>query len=178
MNTEIHALLCARGADQVPHPGGVLLAHLQRTAGRLQTWGAEPELVRAGLCHAAYGTIGFPTPLFGLAERDLLRSHIGDAAEAIVYAYCASDRRPPSRARELRDRFTSERWVCAAWLQQALAELTAANELDVLAHASLTVDEIEAIARLLTLHGPQLSPAAWTAVQAALAACDTRDVAR
>jgi pimeloyl-ACP methyl ester carboxylesterase len=134
----------------------------------LQAWGAEPELVRAGLCHAAYGTTGFPTALFSLAERGVLRSHIGDAAEAIVYAYCASNRRAASRAPDLHDRFTSERWVVAVWLQQALAELTAANELDILSHASLAADAVDAIARYLTLHGPLLSQAAWAAVCAAV----------
>ena len=178
MTAEIHALLAARGAEQVPHPGGTLLAHLQRTARCLQAWGAEPELVRAGLCHAAYGTTGFPTPLFSLAERGVLRSHIGDAAEAIVYAYCASDRQPPSRARDLFDRFSSERWVCAGWLQRALAELTAANELDVLSHASLAAHEVDAIGRYLALHGPLLSQAAWSAVRAALGTWDCRAAAQ
>jgi pimeloyl-ACP methyl ester carboxylesterase len=108
----------------------------------------------------------------------VLRSHIGDAAEAIVYAYCASDRQPPARAADLRDRFTAERWVCAVWLQQALAELTAANELDVLAHASLAADEVDAIGRYLALHGPLLSQAAWAAVRAAVCTCDCEGAAQ
>ena len=60
-----HAMACLaeRGAAQVAHPGGNLLEHLARTAARLQSWGAAPELVAAGACHAAYGTAGFPSAL-------------------------------------------------------------------------------------------------------------------
>src|SRR4051794_20282115 len=102
-------LLVGRGAERMLHPGGTLLAHLQRTARRLETWGAEPDLITAGLCHAAYGTQGFRTPLLQRSERQLLRAHIGDEAEAIVYAYCASERTDSPGGCALRDRFTGER---------------------------------------------------------------------
>src|SRR6187402_1376811 len=77
-HAEVIALLAAWGADRIAHPGGTLLAHLRRTAYRLQGWGASRELVLAGLCHAAYGTHGFPTALLELSRRDVLRELIGD----------------------------------------------------------------------------------------------------
>src|SRR5262245_12290467 len=86
------ALLGARGAADIADPGGTVLAHWQRTASTLTAWGATPELVAAGLCHAAYGTDAFRVQLLTLAERDVLRAAIGDEAESIVYAYCALDR--------------------------------------------------------------------------------------
>jgi pimeloyl-ACP methyl ester carboxylesterase len=157
-------LLAARGADAWPHPGGTLLAHLRRTARRLESWGASRELIIAGLCHAAYGTAGYPRPLFDVADRARLREDIGDEAEAIVYAYCALDREV--RGRELRDRFSGEYWLPSARMQRQLAELTVANELDVVEHAELELDTLAAIASMLDRAGPHNSQAAWSAVAA------------
>jgi hypothetical protein len=53
-------LLRARGAGGLPHPGGTLLEHLSRVRAQLAAWGAAPAVQLAGLCHAAYGTDGFP----------------------------------------------------------------------------------------------------------------------
>ncbi|MEU2592432.1 DUF6817 domain-containing protein [Streptomyces albidoflavus] len=66
------ALLGERGAGRLPHPGGDLATHLRRVHSQLATWGARPALRLAGLCHAFYGTDGFPTallPLPSLAAR-------------------------------------------------------------------------------------------------------------
>lgn len=128
----IAALLRLRGAAEVAHPGGRLLPHLERTAQRLERWGARVELVRAGLCHAAYGTHGFPHPLFELSERELLRAPLGEHAECIVYAYCAYDREAGGLdTGYIRDRFTGECWMPRASMRRDLAELSAANELDI-----------------------------------------------
>jgi pimeloyl-ACP methyl ester carboxylesterase len=163
--SKLTELLATRGAGGLAHPGGTLLAHLLRTARRLESWGAAPELIRAGSCHAAYGTAGFAQALFSLAERDLLREQIGDEAEAIVYAYCASER--AGGGHELRDRFNGEYWVPPARLREQLAELTAANELDVIEHARPCAGDLDAIGRLLAGVAPWLSEAAC----AALASC-------
>jgi hypothetical protein len=76
--TRVVAALTARGADGVEHPGGTLLAHLIRTAERLQAWGSSEELVLAGLSHAAYGTDGVDVALFGLHERSVVASLVGE----------------------------------------------------------------------------------------------------
>lgn len=162
-------LLEACGADRLEHPGGTLLAHLRRTARRLESWGADRTLTAAGLCHAAYGTRGFPRALLRLEQRPRLRQAIGEEAEAIVYAYCASDRAYERAAEgEVRDRFSGEYWTPAEVMRRALGELTAANELDVVEHAALSDESRAAIGGSLARLGRSTSPAAWSAVSAAL----------
>jgi len=166
------AHLAARGADSLAHPGGTLLAHLRRVATRLEGWGADPSLIAAGLCHAAYGTQGFPQPLLGLDERAALVSWIGNEAEAIVYAYCACDRAhglagTASRP-DMLNRFTGERFIPSTRLQRQLMELTVANELDVLERASLSLGEREAILTLFLECHAGITPAAASAVDAVL----------
>src|SRR5438552_19168009 len=109
--TEVEEFLVARGAAELDHPGGTLLAHLRRTRDTLTGWGARPELCRAGLAHAAYGTDGFRHGLVELADRAVLAELIGAEAEAIVYVYGACDRAysyPLLAGAEprIRDRFT------------------------------------------------------------------------
>jgi hypothetical protein len=166
------AFLTAHGADRIEHPGGTLLAHLVRTAQRLESWQARSELVLAGLCHAAYGTDGFPVPLVELRQRATLAAVIGTAAEAIVYAYCASDRShemPSSDSSTLRDRFTGALMTPSAELLAAFVELTCANEIDVLLHSpSLLASAGPDIARLLHTCQPMASVAASRAIDEAL----------
>jgi hypothetical protein len=45
------------------------MAHLKRVKALLDSWGARPALAAAGLCHAFYGTDGFPTALLDLEHR-------------------------------------------------------------------------------------------------------------
>ncbi|MEV7557787.1 DUF6817 domain-containing protein [Streptomyces sp. NPDC089795] len=123
------------GAGEITHPGGTLLAHLERVEHLLASWGARPALRRSGLCHAFYGTDGFPTALLPLARRGELAAVIGDEAEEIVYAYAACDRAAsyPTLACEesaFRDRFTGLVHSPTPRLRRDLAELSAANELD------------------------------------------------
>ncbi|MFG2987874.1 DUF6817 domain-containing protein [Streptomyces sp. NPDC048257] len=132
-----HAVAWLRelGAREIAHPGGTLLAHVERVRELLASWGARPALQGAGLCHAFYGTDGFPTALLPLARRAELASLIGDEAEEIVYLYAACDRAAshPALAREeaaFRDRFTGRVHSPALELRRDLAELSAANELD------------------------------------------------
>lgn len=168
-------LLTQRGAAAVPHPGGKLLDHLSRTARTLESWGASPALVRAGLWHAAYGTQGFATALFTLAERETVRTAIGEEAEACVYAYCALDR---SRWPEVvADRFRADELVAPDRLRAALAELSAANELDVLRHAQLDDAKRAAILQQLRAAMGWLSPAAASDVDPSGEAIADRDIA-
>ncbi|MFD8888886.1 DUF6817 domain-containing protein [Streptomyces sp. NPDC059566] len=132
-----HAVAWLRelGAQEVAHPGGTLLAHLERVRDLLASWGARPALQRAGLCHAFYGTDGFATALLPLTRRAGLAAAIGEEAEEIVYAYAACDRAASyaTLAREepaFRDRFTGLVHSPAVQLRRDLAELSAANELD------------------------------------------------
>src|SRR5215472_18277232 len=86
-------LLAARGAAGISHPGGTLLAHLQRVHALLAQWGARPAVQLAGLCHAFYGTDGFATALGSPGRRDELAAIIGEEAERLVYLYASCDRR-------------------------------------------------------------------------------------
>ncbi|MFF4837298.1 DUF6817 domain-containing protein [Streptomyces sp. NPDC001315] len=128
-------LLRELGAEIIPHPGGTLLAHLDRVRARLATWGARPALQLAGLCHAFYGTDGFPETLLPLDRRAELVEIIGTEAEAIVHAYASCDRKATyphfaDPASALHDRFTGDAHTPPSRLRRDFAELTAANELD------------------------------------------------
>lgn len=128
--------LAARGAAAIPHPGGTLLAHLERVDALLGEWGARPALRLAGLCHAYYGTDGFGTALGAVDRRGELAAIVGDDAERIVYFYASCDRdfSYPHLAEPgggFRDRFTGTVSVPLVSLRRDFAELTVANELDI-----------------------------------------------
>lgn len=168
----ICAFLREHDAHRIEHPGGLLLDHLVRTARLLASWRARPVLVAAGLCHAAYGTAGFTRSFLRTDQRTLLAQHIGISAEAIVYAYGCSDRLPSSAslAPRLRDRFTGQTVPICVQLQRDLAELTCANELDVL-HECGGLERVDraAIVGSLAATRPLLSPRAANALSGALA---------
>ncbi|GJF26815.1 MULTISPECIES: DUF6817 domain-containing protein [Streptomyces] len=136
----VQALLRARGASETQHPGGTLLDHLNRVARLLAEWGAGPDLQAAGLCHAMYGTDGFDHALMGTDERTLLAELIGERAEALVFLYASCDRAvvyprlASGRPVVFRDRFTDREHTPSPPDVRAFVEITAANELDVLAH--------------------------------------------
>jgi hypothetical protein len=131
----VTAFLAARGARTIEHPGGTLLAHLERTAAMLASWGEPPQVVLAGLAHATYGTDGFPQALASLEERPLLRDLIGEGAEAIVYRYCASARgatwpHVDEPSAPYRDRFTGLDTTIDGDDLRAYWTISVANELD------------------------------------------------
>ncbi|MFE2548336.1 DUF6817 domain-containing protein [Streptomyces sp. NPDC059355] len=146
------ALLRELGAGHLDHPGGTLLAHLERVHARLGAWGARPALRLAGLCHAVYGTDGFATALLPVGRRAELAVVIGAEAEEIVCFYAACDRAASyptlaadapagaagaadneavsSVAPAFRDRFTGHVHSPDRQSLRDFAELSAANELD------------------------------------------------
>jgi hypothetical protein len=168
----IEMFLEEHGAVRIPHPGGTLLQHLRRVAACLAQWGAASSLWAAGYCHASYGTDGFDTPLIGLDERALLRELIGPAAERQVYIYASCDRAEVypridgAPAVHFRDRFRGEFVTLADQELRAFAELTVANELDLLKHNSEFAERHGArLASLFRRMTPLLSPAAVQAVE-------------
>jgi hypothetical protein len=170
----IHGFLRERGADRIAHPAGTLLEHLQRTADVLASFRARPALVAAGLCHAVYGTAGLAPALLSTGERLVLAKLIGLEAEAIVYSYAACDREagPPSLSRPaMRDRFSGGTVALGEATVRDLAELSCANELDMLRHGTgLDTAARAGIARLLAELRPMLGHRANIAVAEALAA--------
>ncbi|MFI9251774.1 DUF6817 domain-containing protein [Streptomyces sp. NPDC053069] len=168
-------LLRELGAEEVAHPGGTLLAHLQRVREQLADWGARPALQLAGLCHAFYGTDGFPTALLSLDGRAELAAVIGAESEAIVYLYASCDRKAtyPTLADAnvpFHDRFTGHTRVPEPQLCRDFAELSAANELDLARiDPSFRKKWGAELLALFTRFRPLLSEPAWSACQAVLA---------
>lgn len=164
--------LVSRGADGIEHPGGTLFAHLCRVADQLGEWGATDDVIIAGLCHATYGTDGFGAALLPIRRRADLVNVIGAAAEGLVYRYASCDRAATypglggtGRA-AFRDRFTGE-WDDAD--PEEFLVLTAANELDVVAHnAEFAARSGPALLELFTRARHQLPDVVWAACQLVL----------
>ncbi|WP_281474847.1 DUF6817 domain-containing protein [Yinghuangia seranimata] len=165
------ALLRELGAEDVPHFGGSLFDHLVRVHDMLTEWGAERDVRLAGLCHAFYGTAGFDTALLGLDRRGELAAVIGEHAEAMVYFYASCDRKASypelaDDAGEFLNRFTGERRVPGLAERRAFAEITAANEIDVIPR-SPTFDQMDAefLFDMFEEWRALLSEPAWREVQ-------------
>jgi len=167
-------LLAARGAAGISHPGGTLLAHLQRVHALLAQWGARPAVQHAGLYHAFYGTDGFATALGSPGRRDELAAIIGKEAERLVYFYASCDRRfsyprLADSAGPFKDRFTGTVLRPPLSLRRDFAELTAANELDIAAVSpDFRAQAGPGLLRLFTSWKNLLSSPAWQSVQSTL----------
>jgi hypothetical protein len=130
------------GAGQVEHLGGDLLSHLVRTEEILRSWDVPEPVALAGLCHATYGTDGFPQALLPTTERATLAAAAGDEAEAITYLYGSCDRAavtprlgPP--AVRFRDRFDGRESDPPPGHLRAFALVTLANELELVRSGAL-----------------------------------------
>lgn len=178
----IERFLTSLGAATLPHPGGTLLEHLSRVRRRLAEWQAAPEVQVAGLCHAAYGTDGFATSLLsiegadgadgkdgvdGKDQREVLAALIGEQAEELVYLYGSCERRstyPRFGSQEavvFRNRFTGADHTPEVAQARAFAEITVANELDVIAHNPEVAEKYAvSLHRLFDRMAPLLSPLA------------------
>jgi pimeloyl-ACP methyl ester carboxylesterase len=156
------ALLRELGAGQLDHPGGNLLDHVQRVRELVAGRGGGRRVRLAALCHAAYGTDGFPPALLPLDRRARLRAAIGDEAEALVYRYGACDRSRTyahlgASPLPLADRFTGDVVDLAGTDLTDFARLTIANELDVARTAPLIPEArrgIRALVAALTAYVP------------------------
>ena len=165
-------LLTSRGAGEIAHPGGTLLAHLQRVHAVLETWDARPALCLAGLCHAFYGTDGFPVVLGEVTHPESLSAVIGEEAEEIVRLYASCDRDftyPLLTGGRYRDRLTGDVFRPPPQACRDLAELTVANELDVVqVNTDIRARHGESLAALFTSWQGLLSPRAREAVRTLL----------
>ncbi len=134
----------------------------------LRSWCAPRSVVAAGLCHAAYGTDGFPKALLSLDRRSELQSVIGSDSEHLVYLYASCDRNftyatiGSSRAVRFRDRFTGEIFEPLASDLCCFAELTFANELDLVEQSRAVAGAVSTdLALLLNQWRDLVSEAAW-----------------
>ncbi|MEC4015257.1 DUF6817 domain-containing protein [Streptomyces sp. H27-D2] len=160
-------LLRELGAAELEHPGGTLLAHLERVRAKLVQWEARPALQLAGLCHAFYGTDGFATALHPVERRSELAAVIGNEAESLVYFYASCDREAsyPTLAEDdavFHDRFTGETFTPSLSRRREFAELTVANELDIARiNAEFRAKRGPDLLALFTGFRPLLSEQAW-----------------
>lgn len=153
--TRLLGLLRDLGAQNIAHPGGDLYSHLVRVHELTVGWQAARPVELAALCHATYGTDGFPHPLLPVGHRERLREVVGRDAERVVYLYGSCDRshlhpRLGSHPLSHRDRFTGGVADLDAAAATDLAVLTIANELDVVRFADLTGFAREGIRSLIT----------------------------
>jgi hypothetical protein len=137
--TALPALLRARGAAEIEHPGGTLYDHLERVQLALARLGAPTDVQLAGRAHAVYGTDGFDVRLLADDERPLLAGLIGSSAEALVHRYgrCDRDRTWGALASTglVHDRVTGEAEQLDGAQLRDFADLSLVNELDVAEHA-------------------------------------------
>jgi hypothetical protein len=137
------SLLDECGASAVAHLGGDLLTHLEGTEAILREWCVPDDVALAGLCHAAYGTDGFEPFLLTTADRPRLATAIGAGAEALVYLYAACVRgevypQLGAQVIDFRDRFTGAALRAdRPWLT-AFAEVSVANELELVRSGAVT----------------------------------------
>jgi hypothetical protein len=166
----VDTFLRSRETERLAHPGGTLYEHLCRVSMLLSDWGADETIQIAGLCHACYGTDGFDHAMVDVTDRRTLIELIGPTAEELVYLYCSCDRAAvyPLLAGDgpvaFRDRFTGRVHTQSQREVRAFLEITAANELDALAHNHTLLSEHGA--ELFTLFKSArsgLSETAWRA---------------
>ncbi|HEX3910955.1 MAG TPA: hypothetical protein VHW67_09670 [Solirubrobacteraceae bacterium] len=181
--TRVESFLRSRGAERLVHPGGSLYEHLRRVSMLLSDWGARPSIQMVGLCHACYGTDGFDHAMVEVADRRTLVELIGPTAEALVYLYGSCDRAAvyPLLSGDgpvaFRDRFTGRVHTPSQREVRAFVEITAANELDALAHNPALLAEHGAdLFELLTRARDLLSDPAWRACAGLLGAQGDRAV--
>jgi uncharacterized protein DUF6817 len=176
MTTMALQMLEAADAAHIQHPGGTLMAHLKRVKALLDSWGARPALAAAGLCHAFYGTDGFPTALLDLEHRADLAKAIGTDAEEMAYFYASCDRRASYRSLAdedglFVDRFTGTQFIPGVQQRRDFAELTAANELDLAAVSpDIRARYGSGLLDLFTQWRPLLSDSAWACCRNLLSA--------
>lgn len=157
-----YTLQLSLGADRLQHPGGTLLAHLGRVHALTVEWCATPRTQLAAICHATYGTDGFPHALVPITERQRLEDALGSDAESLVYLYGACDRtrtyrRLGDEPAHFHDRFTGHTAALEGDDLVDFAVLTIANELDVARFARLSQpnrSDIRGLTQALATYAP------------------------
>ena len=135
------AVLRARGAETVEHPGGTLYAHLVRVFERLGRHELSPQVQGAGLTHAFYGTDGFDVHLQDPSDREPLRRLVGPETELLVHRYAGCDRSRSwatlAETGQVWSRFDGHVETLDGADLRDFVDLSLVNELDVVEQSSL-----------------------------------------
>ncbi|XP_010067028.2 uncharacterized protein LOC104454024 [Eucalyptus grandis] len=81
------ATLRSAGAGECWHKHNSFLEHLFNIYRILRLWGAPDAVCLAGIFHSAYPTIDLAI-FEPNTSRDVVRGHVGDAAERLIHLYC------------------------------------------------------------------------------------------
>ncbi|KAK4608777.1 hypothetical protein RGQ29_002251 [Quercus rubra] len=87
------AVLRSVGAGECFHKHGSFLQHLVEVYRILKIWKAPDSVCLCGLFHSAYSNSYVNLAIFDPSTgRDVVRSHVGDAAERLIHLFCVVPR--------------------------------------------------------------------------------------
>ncbi|KAL8267194.1 hypothetical protein R6Q59_004538 [Mikania micrantha] len=87
------AVLKSVGAGECWHKHGSFLDHLIDIYRILKIWGAPDAVCLCGLFHSAYSNSYVNLAIFDPSTgRDVVRKHVGDAAERLIHLFCVVNR--------------------------------------------------------------------------------------
>ncbi|CAN0908984.1 hypothetical protein LINGRAHAP2_LOCUS25576 [Linum grandiflorum] len=86
---QLVSVLRSVGAGECWHKHGSFLDHLVDIYRILKLWGAPDAVCLCGLFHSAYSNSYVNLAIFDPSTgRDVVRSHVGDAAERLIHLFC------------------------------------------------------------------------------------------
>ncbi|TYH33585.1 hypothetical protein ES332_D13G069500v1 [Gossypium tomentosum] len=89
------AVLRSVGAGECWHKHGSFLEHLVDIYRILKIWKAQDSVCLCGLFHSAYSNSYVNLAIFDPSTgRDVVRGHVGDAAERLIHLFCVVPRQP------------------------------------------------------------------------------------
>ncbi|XP_050232533.1 uncharacterized protein LOC126681152 [Mercurialis annua] len=89
------AVLHSAGAGECWHRNGSFLEHLFDTYRILKIWKAPDSVCLCGLFHSAYSNSYVNLAIFDPnTGRDVVRGHVGEAAERLIHLFCVVPRQP------------------------------------------------------------------------------------
>ncbi|XVF44608.1 hypothetical protein PTKIN_Ptkin02bG0138000 [Pterospermum kingtungense] len=87
------AVLRSAGAGECSHKHGSFLEHLVDINRILKIWKAPDSVCLCGLFHSAYSNAYVNLAIFDASTgRDVVRGHVGEAAERLIYLFCVVPR--------------------------------------------------------------------------------------
>ncbi|CAN0909240.1 hypothetical protein LINGRAHAP2_LOCUS25681 [Linum grandiflorum] len=90
------SVLRSAGAGECWHKHGTFFDHLTGVYRILKLWGAPDAVCLCGLFHSSYSNAYVNLAIFDSSTtgRDLVRRHVGDAAENLIHLFCTVPRQP------------------------------------------------------------------------------------